>query len=223
MSNNQQPQEMMIRMMQQMRENRLRRFRELNRYVLPGQIVLSGSSLMEQFPVEELLYQNSSHPIVYNRGIGGEVTSGLLETLDTCIFALSPAKVFINIGTNDMNRDFSEERLINNYREILCRIRQQLPDTQIYLLSYYPVNEPKLAARAAETGQPNARTNAMIRQVNERIHELAEEMHLHFLDLHPLLTDERGQLRAEYTEDGIHFFPEAYRIIFDFLLPYWEA
>lgn len=48
---------------------------------------------------------------VYNRGIGGDVTDGLLERMDESIFDLEPKKVFINIGTNDISRpEYKRER-----------------------------------------------------------------------------------------------------------------
>lgn len=35
------------------KEEKIRRFEEMNKEVVPGQIVCAGSSLMEMFPVEE--------------------------------------------------------------------------------------------------------------------------------------------------------------------------
>ena len=37
------------------KQQKLERFRRLNRYVRKGQIVFAGSSLMEQFPIYEFL------------------------------------------------------------------------------------------------------------------------------------------------------------------------
>jgi len=42
-------------MMQHEKEDKVERYRRLNRFVRKGQIVFAGSSLMEQFPIYELL------------------------------------------------------------------------------------------------------------------------------------------------------------------------
>ena len=121
---------------------KLERYRRLNRLVRPGQILLAGSSLMELFPAGELLESRGIRlPLaVYNRGISGFTTAELLENMDVCVCALQPSKIFINIGTNDLNGpDYAEEALIRNYRKILEGIREQLPGTKLYVMAYYPV------------------------------------------------------------------------------------
>ena len=115
-------------------------YHDLNQSALPGQIVMAGSSLMEQFPINELLMSSGMHRIVYNRGLGGFTTEQYLEALDVCVLELKPRKVFINIGTNDIGATEDwQETLIANYREILCRIRTELPDCKIIVMAYYPV------------------------------------------------------------------------------------
>ena len=54
--------------------DKLERYRRLNKFVKPGQILFVGSSLMEQFPILELLEGESLPLRVYNRGIGGYTT-----------------------------------------------------------------------------------------------------------------------------------------------------
>lgn len=58
--------------------DKVERFKRLNRYVQPGQILFAGSSLMEQFPIYEFL-QNFDLPFkIYNRGIGGYTTMKII-------------------------------------------------------------------------------------------------------------------------------------------------
>ena len=83
--------------------DRVMRFRYLNEFVKPGQILFAGSSLMEQFPLYEFLQDDDLHCTLYNRGIGGFTTTELLEAMDECILELHPAHLFLNIGTNDLN------------------------------------------------------------------------------------------------------------------------
>ena len=57
---------------------------------------------MEQFPINELLMTDHSDKIVYNRGVGGFLTDDMLQFVEEQIFGVEPAKIFINIGTNDI-------------------------------------------------------------------------------------------------------------------------
>ena len=74
-----------------------RNFQILNRNVSKGQILFTGSSLMEQFPVAEIARNHGLDKIIYNRGIGGYTTDDFISEIDTVLFDLAPSKVFINI------------------------------------------------------------------------------------------------------------------------------
>ena len=196
-------------------------YHDLNQSALPGQIVMAGSSLMEQFPINELLMSSGRHIIVYNRGLGGFTTEQYLETLDVCVLELKPRKVFINIGTNDIGATEGwQETLIANYREILCRIRAALPDCKIIVMAYYPV---------ANTGSPFCPPNAAEPRIldkvllaNRLVRELADELDLSYIDVNHAIADENGYLKAEYAKDPVHMWPCAYREILKALMPYFK-
>ena len=81
--------------------DRVMRFRYLNEFVKPGQILFAGSSLMEQFPIQEFVADFDLPLTIYNRGVGGFTTSEMIACMQDCVYALRPAYIFINIGTND--------------------------------------------------------------------------------------------------------------------------
>ena len=194
-------------------------YHDLNRSARTGQIVMAGSSLMEQFPINELLMSMGIHTIVYNRGLGGFTTGEYLEALNECVLELKPRKVFINIGTNDIGlTDGWEKTLIENYRTILRRIRTELPDCRIYVMAYYPVvktDEPFCPPNAA---QP--RTLDGVRLANRLVENLAAELELDFLNVNRVISDPEGYLRKELAKDPGHMWPCAYREILNALLPY---
>ncbi len=76
------------------KETKLERFRRLNRFARRGQIVFAGSSLMEQFPINELLMDLRLPYTVYNRGVGGFTTGEMADALEECVLALEPAHRF---------------------------------------------------------------------------------------------------------------------------------
>ena len=202
------------------KEQMVRDFHVWNKSAVKGQIVFTGSSLMEMFPVEEWVKElGENAPIVYNRGVGGYKTSDLLPILDACVFELSPRKVFINIGTNDLsdgNIPLSE--VMANYDAIITQIEEKLPGVIIYMMAYYPINYEA----ATEEMKPCLliRTNEKINAANELVKELAAKHGQHFINVNAPLTDEQGRLKAEYTIEGMHIKPEGYRAIFDDVMKY---
>ena len=206
--------------MKQEKQEKLERFRRLNKFVRKGQIVFAGSSLMEQFPVNELLMDLGIHLTIYNRGVGGFTTAELTEALEPCIIDLAPKHLFINIGTNDLNGpDYTLSGLIKRYESILRVIRERLPETKLYLLAYYPVNEV-VGSQNPSMGQVfQFRANARIREANQAVEQLARRMDAVYLDLNDSITDESGNMKVEYTIEGMHMYADGYMEILRHLLP----
>ena len=199
------------------KERKLANFRSQNAYVQKGQILFTGSSLMEQFPVAEFCL-NEGLPIVYNRGIGGYTTDEFLTAIGPMLLDLEPAKLFINIGTNDI-RDFPDgedwlSHLSVNYRKICEIIREKLPETIVYMMAYYPVNPCR------NNPGLRVRTNEAIARANEMVCSLASEFSFRYIDVNDGLKDDQGNLQIEHTKDGIHFDAAAYRTVFERLRQY---
>lgn len=205
------------------RLEKLERFKQLNRYAKKGQIVFAGSSLAEQFPIHELLSSDHNTAIIYNRGIGGDIITNLSETLDTCIFELEPKKLFINIGTNDIGMpSYSETLLMQRYSALIDTIRQRLPMTSIYMLSYYPVN-PSIDSHIPKEFREQmfmTRTNAAITSANQILKNIAAQKGCTYIDVSSVLTDDRGQLDSDLTLEGIHLWPIAYARVYEILKPF---
>lgn len=198
---------------------KIERYRKLNQTALEGKILFAGSSLMEMFPIEELVKESGSGKIVYNRGVGGFTTTDLLEQIEVCVLSLKPSTVFINIGTNDLsNPDITIGQIMENYRRIIGQIMNRLPDTKIYMMAYYPVNYEA----AEEWMKPclAVRTNEKINCANEAVCRLADELGVQYIDVNDQLKDGEGRLKAEYTIEGMHIKPEGYRAIFPDVMRY---
>ena len=203
----------------QEKEDKLARFRHLNPFVRKGQIVFAGSSLMEQFPIYEFLLDFQLPYTIYNRGVGGFTTDEFYAALENCVFALEPAHLFLNIGTNDLNGpEYRLSRLLDNYEKILQAIRGRLPATRLYLMAYYPVN-PAVATIPHMQEIFRHRTNARIREASEGVRALAARYGAQFLDCNAGLTDGEGNLKAEYTIEGMHMYANGYKPVLDALLP----
>jgi lysophospholipase L1-like esterase len=64
------------------------------------------------------------------------------------------------------------------------------------------------------------RTNDRIRSANAAVEQLAQETGASFIDLNEGITDENGELRIEYTIDGMHMYSDGYVPVLNALLPH---
>ena len=201
------------------KEEKVARFQKMNQDIRKGQILCAGSSQMEMFPVEKFVKEEYPGTIIYNRGIGGYITNELLEHLDVCVLDLQPSRLFINIGTNDLsNPDVTIDGLMKKYDEILCRIEEAIPNIEIYLMAYFPINYEA----ATEEMKPCLliRTNKRINEANKAVAELARKHQARYIDINDPLKDADGNLRADYTIEGMHIKEEGYRSIFPMFMKY---
>ena len=203
-------------------QDKLERYRILNQNVKKGEILFTGSSLMEQFPVNELLMTNGMDQVIYNRGIGGFTTTDMLQHMEEMVFGTEPSRIFINIGTNDIGSpEYQLEALLERYEEIIVRIQERLPEAEIYMMAYYPVNETDKIPEG-EWGKTAfvTRTNENINIANAAIENLAATKGCRFINVNEGLADERGKLKKEYTIEGIHMYANGYQVVLQNLKKY---
>lgn len=207
-----------VAFMKKEQKEKLDRYRILNESARKGHILFTGSSLMEQFPIQELLMDEDMDCLIYNRGIGGFTTEDMLENMQEQIYGTEPSKIFINIGTNDMGKpDYTLERLMDNYKKILEQIKEHLPETEVYMMAYYPVNEVDKKSVLPDEEWANHmfdnRNNSNIRLANQAVKQLAEKMGCHYIDVNEGLYDESGRLKKEFTLEGVHMYANGYRVV----------
>lgn len=194
------------------KNERIHFFKELNKTGKKNSIVFAGDSLIQRFPITEMIQSNYN---VYNRGIDGLESIELLKNIQEQIIELAPAKLFLLIGTNDVavRRETSEIEL--KVKEICETAEKNVPDVKIHIISVSPLNEDIMNSRI---NYLNRRiSNQHIIELNERYKKLAESNNYAFVDIYPLLLDQRGNLKEEYTTDGLHLSGAAYRKVTDFL------
>lgn len=186
-------------------------FRVLNRYTKPHGIVFVGDSITQNYPVHEF-YPGLP---VYNRGIGGDTTVGLLHRLDESIFDLSPAIVVLLIGTNDLALlDTTPDAIVERIRTIVEMIHNKSPDTKIMVQSIYPVHQgphPQISSMSV-----GVRNNRDIQTCN---HLLSQLPGITYVDMFSHLVDGNGQIHLAYTTEGLHISSEGYQVITNYLMP----
>ena len=186
-----------------------------------GGIVMTGSSLCEHFPIDDILEETGDDYVIYNRGYGGYTMTELMEVLDTAVFDLVPSALFINIGTNDIDRlddDYTYEDMMDNYAEIITSVQEELPNCVIYMMAYYPCTD----STGSDGNSQITRTLEEINTANEYVEALAEELGCNYIDISDVLKDENGYLKEEYAEDSVHLTDEAYEVLYQELKPYFD-
>lgn len=209
-------------LMHREQQDKLERYRILNQNVRKGEVLFTGSSLMEQFPVNELLMTNGMDQVIYNRGIGGFTTMDMLQYMEEMVFGTEPSRIFINIGTNDIGSpDYQLEALLERYEEIISRIQERLPEVEINMMAYYPVNETDKIPEG-EWGRTAfvTRTNENIDIANAAVEKLAAKKGCRFINVNEGLADERGKLKKEFTIEGIHMYANGYQVVLQNLKKY---
>lgn len=171
----------------------------------PKDSVFLGDSITADAPVADYF----TH--IQMRGVGAETTSAIEARLDT-ILKGRPAKLFLMAGTNDLCSDIRPDETIKNLSEILDRFTAESPDTKIYVMSVPPMNQ---GIRQAEYDP-----SPEVPELNRRIESLCKERRVVFIDNNTALQDESGQLRREYTWDGLHLNAAGYARLMPLLAPY---
>lgn len=184
-------------------ENRVRSFREQN--LVFRNVVLLGDSITEGFEVTRYFPGRR----VLNRGIGADVIGnampaddhrGVLRRLDCSVFECAATDVFLMIGINDLNSGRTVDTMEAGYREILRQIKERAPGVRVHVESVLP------------TRGAFAKHNAPVKDFNSRLRRLAGEFGYPYVDLHAQFIDQAGELRAEYTNDGLHLTEPGYQV-----------
>jgi len=196
------------------RSNRIDLFHAINRSAITGQTVFFGDSLTEFFPLSEFF----PGKVIYNRGIAADTTDQLLERIETAT-AVRPKTVFLQTGTNDLNKNKKPADIVKNIMLITERLKAKLPDIKIHVISLYPISRNR---KVVSTFICQIRTNKNINMTNALLRDACEKKGLSFINIHPLLESKNGSLKNEYTIEGLHLSERGYEVVAKALKPYLD-
>lgn len=183
------------------------KYRELNRIsVIEPSIIFIGDSIIEYYPLQELL--GTSKTIV-NRGIRGYQTGLLLKNLDAHLYGDAVDQIVLLIGTNDIGKNVPMMEALNNLESVIQTISRDYPLSQIKLVSILPVNESENFKQTVYI-----RKNDTIKAWNQAYQELASAyMQVEYVSVFDKLLDQEGQLKSDYTTDGLHLSVSGYQTL----------
>jgi lysophospholipase L1-like esterase len=168
-----------------------------------GKIVFTGDSIIAGWKLEN---DFAGKPVA-NRGIGGDVTRGLLFRLKEDILDLHPKAIVIHIGGNDLSADAEVEAIVSNYRLVIKRIRESDPEVPVLILAVLPRGIP--TGDPAMTPERAARLKkvyACIAPLNSRLRALATALkNVIYIDSYSLFLLPNGSLDTSlYSADLVH-------------------
>ena len=183
------------------------KYRELNQIsVIEPDIIFIGDSIIEYYPLQELLGTTKT---IVNRGIRGYQTGLLLDNLDAHLYGDAVDQIVLLIGTNDIGKDIPMSQALNNLESVIQTISRDYPLSQIKLVSILPVNEGEDFRQTVYI-----RTNEKIKMWNQAYQDLATSyMQVEYIPVFDSLLDEAGQLKPTYTTDGLHLSVSGYQVL----------
>jgi lysophospholipase L1-like esterase len=189
----------------------LKRYRAANAKLKPPaagekRIVFYGDSITDLWPLAAAF---PGKPYV-NRGISGQTTSQMLVRFRSDVIALGPKAVVILAGTNDIAGNtgpISLEDIEANFASMVELARAH--GIRVVLSSVLPVHN---YTPAAELSFP-VRPPAQIAALNRWLKEYAGANGCVYLDYAAAMTDDKGLLKKELAEDGLHPNKAGYAIM----------
>lgn len=123
-----------------------------------------------------------------------------------------PENIYIMLGSNGIAW-LSVSDMISYYSEFVDSVKQNLPDSNIYILSIPPVT----AARESAEEEPIL--NSDIDKYNSELLKMADEKKIYYVDINTALKGNDGKFPEENAaEDGMHFKKTTYSIMLDYIL-----
>lgn len=168
--------------------------------VTEGDIVFLGNSITDGGEFAELF----SNPAIKNRGINGDVISGVRERLHQVTDG-KPSKIFLLIGINDISHSIPSNDLAKEYEALVGEITKNSPSTRLYIQSVMPINNDFGRYKNLKGKEQT------VIDLNELIKAIAQNNGAVFIDLSDVLASPDGKLRREFTNDGLHLTGEGYK------------
>jgi lysophospholipase L1-like esterase len=157
-----------------------------------------GEKFANSFVIGDSITQGLyEHGVLEKARVTAEGNSGVCDTEETRIeghiekaVETAPQVLFLSYGINDIVASTGHVSVFTDaYRDVLDRLKEELPDTKICVNSILPVQQSVIDKNPLYGN---------ISKYNQELEELCGELDVLFIDNGSLVEDEY------YTEDGIH-------------------
>ena len=189
----------------------LGRYREANAKLAPpaaseNRVVFMGDSITDMWKLEQSF---PGKPFV-NRGIGGQTTPQMLLRFRPDVIDLSPKVVVILAGTNDIAGNtgpMTTAEIEANFTTMAELARAH--GIRVVFSSVLPVNNYSQRSKLMFPLRPPAH----ILELNRWLKNYCEQNGCIYLDYFSDMVDDKGLLKADLAEDGLHPNAKGYVIM----------
>ena len=166
-----------------------------------GDSITAGGNWQEWFPEKKII----------NLGVPGNALEDMDERIDM-LYSVNPEKIFIMGGINGITRVTIVPYVVR-YERMIDEIKENLPETQIYIQSVLPIS--------IEKGKQYNIDNEAVRNFNLELQRLADEKDCVYVDLFYLYESD-GVINPDMTKDGVHLKDGAYNLWINTIRPFIE-
>ncbi|WP_336963025.1 SGNH/GDSL hydrolase family protein [Chryseobacterium contaminans] len=178
--------------------------------------------ILKRYALQKFHEGNGDELILFNLGIGGETTEGLLKRMPVELSARNSADgnlVFISYGANDLaikegvqvvNREKFKENMIRAVQQA-----QQFSN-DIYLVSILPIAK-HIDGVVVSSGK--LRSNEEVIAYNDILKSIAADYSLGYIDFHSALLEDKEIL---LSADGVHPNEKGYGMMAEIAIPIIE-
>ncbi|HYJ45924.1 MAG TPA: SGNH/GDSL hydrolase family protein [Pyrinomonadaceae bacterium] len=149
-----------------------------------------------------------------NRGISGQTTPQMLIRFRPDVIALKPRVVVILAGTNDIAGNtgpMTLEAIEDNLASMAELARAN--GIRVVLSSLLPISDYEKNKEGKQIVRSVQRPPEQIKALNEWMKRYAAANKMTYLDYYSAMVDEKGFLKDELSNDGLHPNPKGYEVM----------
>lgn len=178
--------------------------------------------ILKRYALQKFHEGNGDELILFNLGIGGETTEGLLKRMPVELEARNSADgnlVFLSYGANDLAikegvQVVERENFKNNIITAVQHAQQFSKD--IYLISILPISQ-NIDGVVVSSGK--LRSNEEVVAYNQILKEIAADYSLRYIDFYSAILDDKEVL---LSADGVHPNEKGYGMMAEIAIPIIE-
>jgi lysophospholipase L1-like esterase len=173
-----------------------------------NRVVFLGDSITDYWKLAD--YFSGKPYVVLNRGIDGQTTPQMLVRFRQDVIDLHPAVLVVLAGTNDVagvTGPARNEDIEANYASMAELAR--LHHIRVVFASLLPVNNYTEDAKESFALRPRERILAL----NSWLKDYCAQNGLVYLDYFSAMVDDKGMLKRELSDEGLHPNAAGYKIM----------
>lgn len=167
-------------------------------------IVFAGDSLIAGNNWDEMLPEKTTR----NRGISGDTVIGLKNRIAE-IAKTNPKATIIQIGINDLISGKDIKDVNSEYKDLVDSYLDNQENANLILMMTFPINEDIYSRYYPSSGLNNNKIQSF-KTLMKSTFENYDNVRM--LDISKKLVDKNGNLKENYTVDGLHLTAGGYKV-----------